>query len=53
MLDPERINLVSFDNCNYDKFIDSYEEALNSDSVIDLNLIKLIERKFQLDKFKD
>lgn len=53
MLDPERVNLVSFEHCNYDKFIDSYEEALNSDSVINLNLIKLIETKFQIDKLKD
>lgn len=51
MLDPERANLVSFENCNYDKFIDCYEEALNSESIIDLNLIKLLESKFQIDKF--
>ena len=53
MLDPERINLVDFQNCNYDKMIDSYEDAFNSESVINFNLIKLINAKFQIDKYKD
>lgn len=53
MLDPERINLVDFKNCNYDKLIDSYEEALNSESLINFNLVKLIDIKFQIDKDKE
>lgn len=50
MLDPEKLNLVDFHNCNYDKFIDSYAEALSSESIINFNLVKLIDNKFQIDK---
>ena len=53
MLDPERINLVDFQHCNYDKMIDSYEEALNSQSIVNYNLIKLVDIKFQIDKHKE
>lgn len=53
MLDPEKLNLVDFKKCNYDKFIDSYEEALDSQSIFNINLIKLIDNKFQIEKFKE
>jgi len=52
MLDPEKLNLVDFKICKYDKFIDAYEEALNSNSIINFNLIKFIDNKFQIDRSK-
>jgi hypothetical protein len=51
MLDPEKLNLVDFHNCKYDKFIDSYAEALDSQSTINFNLVKWVHNKFQIDKF--
>lgn len=49
MLDPERINLVDFENCNFDKMIDSYGHALSNNSVIDANLCAWIKSKFHMD----
>jgi len=47
MLDPERINLDDFDNCTYEKFIDSYDNVSSNSNLIDLKLINWVETKFK------
>jgi hypothetical protein len=49
MLDPERVNLVDFDNCSYDKMIDALAEAMESSSTLDKNLTSYIKSKYQID----
>lgn len=50
MLNPERVNLCTFDRCSFNKFIDCYERVFKGDSIIDTKLSKWIEQKFKLDK---
>ena len=34
LLDPDRINLVDFEKCSYDKFIDLYDNVINNSDLI-------------------
>ena len=49
MLDPEQVNLVDFEKCTFDKFLDSYGSTLNSDSNVDTNLCQYVRTKFHLE----
>ena len=49
MLDPERVNLSTFESCHYDKFIDAYDNVTSGNNVIDLKLSKWIENKFKFE----
>ena len=49
LLDPDRINLVDFEKCSYDKFIDLYDNVSNNSDLIDLKLCKWVETKFRFD----
>ena len=51
MLNPEKVNLCTFDKCSYNKFLQAYERVLNGDNIIDTLLSKWVETKFKLDKF--
>ena len=48
MLDPEQVNLVDFEKCTFEKFIDAYANSLASNRVIDINLCTYVRTKFQL-----
>ena len=50
MLDPERVNLVDFDTCSYEKFIDCYDNVAVNSNMIDLKLAKWVETKFKFDQ---
>jgi len=50
MLDPERVNLIDFDTCSYEKFIDCYDNLSNNSNMIDLKLTKWVENKFKLEQ---
>jgi hypothetical protein len=49
MLAPERVNLVDFDACSYDKFIDCYDSVSSNSNMIDLKLTKWVNSKFKFD----
>lgn len=49
MLDPERVNLIDFQYCNYDKFIDAYDNLTSLTNMIDIKLSKWVETKFRFD----
>jgi hypothetical protein len=48
MLAPERVNLVDFDTCSYDKFIDCYDSVSSNSNMIDLKLTKWVNSKFKI-----
>jgi hypothetical protein len=50
MLDPERVNLIDFETCSYEKFIDCYDNLSNNSNMIDLKLTKWVENKFKLEQ---
>ena len=49
MLAPERVNLVDFETCSYDKFIDCYDSVSCNSNMIDLKLTKWVNSKFKFD----
>lgn len=49
MLDPERVNLIDFQYCNYEKFIDAYDNLTSISNMIDVKLSKWVETKFKFD----
>ena len=49
MLDPERVNLVDFETCSYEKFIDCYDNVAMNANMIDLKLAKWVETKFKFE----
>jgi hypothetical protein len=49
MLDPERINLIDFERCTYDKLLDAYAISMNSNEVLDINLCNWVKTKFHLE----
>jgi hypothetical protein len=49
MLDPERINLIDFDKCTYDKLLDAYATTVNSNTVLDINLCNWVKNKFHFE----
>ena len=49
MLDPERVNLLDFEKCSYDKFIDFYDNICSNTNVIDIKLSKWVETKYKID----
>ena len=49
MLDPERVNLLDFEKCSYDKFIDFYDHICSNTNVIDIKLSKWVETKYKID----
>jgi hypothetical protein len=49
MLAPERVNLVDFDTCSYNKFIDCYDTVSCNSNMIDLKLTKWVNSKFKFD----
>ena len=50
MLDPERVNLVDFETCSYEKFIDCYDNVAMNSNMIDLKLAKWVETKFKFEQ---
>ena len=50
MLDPERVNLLDFETCSYEKFIDCYDGVSLNSNMIDLKLAKWVETKFKFDQ---
>ena len=50
MLDPERVNLVDFETCSYEKFIDCYDHVSRKTNMIDLKLSKWVENKYKLEQ---
>ena len=48
MLAPERVNLVDFETCSYDKFIDCYDSVSCNSNMIDLKLTKWVNSKFKI-----
>ena len=49
MLDPERVNLVEFQNCTYEKIIDAYGASIQNDTRVDRNLCNWMRSKFQIE----
>ena len=50
LLDPERVNLVDFETCSYEKFIDCYDGVSLNSNMIDLKLAKWVETKFKFEQ---
>ena len=50
MLDPERVNLVDFETCSYEKFVDCYDNVAMNSNMIDLKLAKWVETKFKFEQ---
>ncbi len=50
MLDPERVNLVDFETCSYEKFIDCYDVVSLNSNMIDLKLAKWVETKYKFEQ---
>ena len=49
LLDPERVNLLDFEKCSYDKFIDFYDNIATNASMIDIKLSKWVETKYKIE----
>lgn len=49
MLDPERVNLSTFESCHYDKFLDAYDNVTCGNNIIDMKLSKWVETKFKFE----
>jgi len=50
LLDPERVNLIDFETCSYEKFIDCYDHVSRKTNMIDLKLSKWVENKYKLEQ---
>ncbi len=50
LLDPERVNLIDFETCSYEKFIDCYDNVSRKSNMIDLKLSKWVETKYKLEQ---
>ena len=50
LLDPERVNLVDFETCSYEKFIDCYDGVSLNSNMIDLKLAKWVETKYKFEQ---
>ena len=50
LLDPERVNLIDFETCSYEKFIDCYDNVSRKTNMIDLKLSKWVENKYKLEQ---
>jgi hypothetical protein len=49
LLDPEKLNLLEFNNITYEKFIDCLTHGHGSNNIIDHNLMEFVKTKFQID----
>lgn len=49
MLDPERVNLVNFENCTYEKMLDAYGASLENNTRVDRNLCNWVRSKFHIE----